>query len=72
MHRGTSVIPKSSHRKWIEQNYGALECELKDEDFAKVDDLTEYHHRFNNPSKSWGVGLYDGLEDSRGKHKEDE
>lgn len=72
MRRGTSVIPKSSHRKWIAENFGALKCELEDEDFAKVDRLAEYHHRFNNPSKSWGVELYEGLEDSRGKHREHE
>jgi alcohol dehydrogenase (NADP+) len=72
MHRGTSVIPKSSHHKWISENYAALECELTDADFARVDELAEYHHRFNNPSKSWDVDLYDGLEDSHGKHRDHE
>lgn len=72
LHRGTSVIPKSSHRERISENFGALECELEDEDYERVDDLAEYHHRFNNPSKAWGVELYEGLEDSRGRHGEHE
>lgn len=72
LHRGTSVIPKSSHKKWISENFAALKCELKDDDIDRVDELVEYHHRFNNPSKSWGVDLYEGLEDSRGKHRDHE
>lgn len=72
MHHGTSVIPKSSHQAWITENYKALGCELKDDDFSRVDELAEYHHRFNNPSKAWGVDLYGGLEDSRGKHRDHE
>jgi alcohol dehydrogenase (NADP+) len=69
MSRGTSVIPKSSHADRIVENFGALRCELKKHDIKKLNDLGEYHHRFNNPSKSWGVDLYHGLEDSEGKHK---
>lgn len=69
LRRGTSVIPKSSHADRITENFAALKCEVKDEDFDRVDNLAEYHNRFNNPGKSWGVKLYEGLEDSRGKHK---
>lgn len=69
LRRGTSAIPKSNHAERITQNFGALQCELEDEDIMRVDDLAEYHHRFNNPSKSWGVDLYEGLEDSHGKHR---
>jgi len=72
MRRGTSVIPKSSHEERIGENYGALECELEEEDLKRVDGLAEYHQRFNNPSRDWGVGLFEGLEDSRGKHGEHE
>jgi len=63
MSRGVSVIPKSSHAARIDENYGALECDLKDEDFdtlAKVG--KEDTFRYNNPSKGWGVKLYEGLE----------
>ncbi|KAK5744936.1 hypothetical protein LTR17_001687 [Elasticomyces elasticus] len=62
MHRGTSVIPKSQHKKYIEQNFGSLKCELKKKDIKKIDDLGEAHLRFNNPSKGWKVDLYKGLE----------
>ena len=72
MRRGTSVIPKSSHEKRIGENYGALECELEEEDLGRVDGLAEYHQRFNNPSRDWGVGLFEGLEDSWGRHGEHE
>ncbi|KAK6405586.1 hypothetical protein LTR81_019703 [Elasticomyces elasticus] len=62
MHRGTSVIPKSQHKKYIEQNFGSLKCELKKKDIKKIDGLGEAHLRFNNPSKGWKVDLYKGLE----------
>lgn len=68
--RGTSAIPKSSHESRISENYGALECKIEHEDIEKLNALGEYHHRFNNPTKGWGVPLYQGLEDSKGKHKE--
>ena len=61
--RGTSVIPKSSHAERISENYGALECELEYEDFKVIEELTAKNlMRFNNPSESWGVPLYDGLD----------
>lgn len=72
LRRGTSVLPKSSHAARIAENFGAVRCELTDEDVGRVDDLAEYHHRFNNPGKAWGVELYEGLEDSRGKHRDHE
>lgn len=67
--RGTSVIPKSSHKSYITENFYSLECILEEEDFEKMYELGEKHFRYNNPSKSWGVKLYEGLEDSDGKHK---
>ena len=64
MHRGTSVIPKSQHADRIKENYEALECSLKKEDFEVIEELgKKYVHRFNNPSKGWGVPLYTGLDD---------
>ncbi|KAF7185500.1 putative oxidoreductase C26F1.07 [Pseudocercospora fuligena] len=69
MTRGTSVIPKSIHAHYIEENFHAIECVLKKKDFEKIDKLGKYHQRYNNPSKSWGVDLYNGLEDSDGRHK---
>jgi diketogulonate reductase-like aldo/keto reductase len=61
--RGTSVIPKSAHASHIDENFAAQECELGADDLAKLKWLgTKYLTRFNNPSKSWGVELFKGLE----------
>lgn len=63
--RGTSVIPKSSHREHIEQNLGALDCELGVKDLGEITLMEkDYVKRFNNPSKNWGVKLFDGLQDA--------
>lgn len=63
IHRGTSVIPKSIHLDRIQQNFEATQCKLTDADIEKLE-TTLPIKRFNNPSKSWGVRLYDGLEDA--------
>lgn len=63
--RGTSVIPKSAHAARIDENFESTECKLKDEDYKAIAGLgKEYTHRYNNPSKGWGLHLYEGLEDS--------
>jgi len=63
MSRGTSVIPKSSHAQRIAENFGSLSCELSKKDLKTIDKLGKKNtHRYNNPSKSWGVKLYEGLE----------
>ncbi|KAL8750228.1 MAG: hypothetical protein Q9199_007208 [Rusavskia elegans] len=65
MSRGYSVIPKSSHVDHIKENFGALDCQLDLEDLDRIDDISEkYLKRFNNPSKDYGVKLFDGLEDA--------
>lgn len=69
MARGTSVIPKTSHLERVKENFKSPECILKGSDIEKIDDLGKEHHRYNNPSKSWGVDLYEDLEDSQGEHK---
>jgi len=61
--RGTSVIPKSSHTDRIEENFGSEHCQLEKDDYDEIAELGEkYTHRYNNPSKSWGVPLYKGLD----------
>lgn len=61
--RGTSVIPKSSHEKWIKENYESLECELGVVDLVELKRVgVESLTRFNNPSKGWGVKLFEGLD----------
>ncbi|RDW63351.1 aldo-keto reductase-3 [Coleophoma cylindrospora] len=65
MERGTSVIPKSAHEVHFVENLQALECNLGHKDLAKIDLLaSKYLTRFSNPSKSWGVKLFEGLEDA--------
>ena len=62
--RGTSVIPKSKHVARIEENLESYECELEYSDFEELEKLGREPMRFNNPSGSWGLELYEGLEDS--------
>ena len=65
MGRGTSVIPKSSHVEYIEQNFGAVDCELRADDLAEIKLMEkDYVKRFSNPSKYWGIKLFEGLEDA--------
>ena len=67
--RGTSVIPKTSHKDRVYENLRSVECVLKKKDLEKIDALGKAHYRFNNPAENWGVPLYEGLEDSLGEHK---
>ena len=65
MHRGTSVIPKSSHAKRIRENFATTHCELQAADYEQITDLGDkYTKRFNNPSEAWDVPLYEGLDDA--------
>lgn len=65
MGRGWSVIPKSQHEVRIVENFAATDCKLEDEDFDAFGQVGKmYLKRFNNPSKSWGVQLYEGLDDA--------
>lgn len=64
MNRHTSVIPKSSHVERIKENFHTLHCQLQEPDFEAVTALGDkYLKRYNNPSKGWGVDLYEGLDD---------
>ena len=65
MGRGYSVIPKSQHADRIKENFRSGKCKLEEEDYTAIEELGEkYLKRFNNPSESWGVPLYQGLEDA--------
>ncbi|KAL8799527.1 MAG: hypothetical protein Q9182_005836 [Xanthomendoza sp. 2 TL-2023] len=60
-----SVIPKSSQVSHLKENFGALNCHLEKEDLERIDGISkQYLKRFNNPSKDYGVRLFDGLEDA--------
>ncbi|KIW31029.1 uncharacterized protein PV07_02713 [Cladophialophora immunda] len=60
--RGTIVIPKSVHQDRIEENLGSLKISFTDEEMLKIAEQDK-RSRFNNPSKSWGVELFEGLDD---------
>jgi len=61
--RGTSAIPKSAHAARIEENFASQHCDLQSEDYDVLAALGQkYKYRYNNPSKSWGVKLYEGLD----------
>ncbi|KAL6718180.1 hypothetical protein ACLMJK_004268 [Lecanora helva] len=65
MDRGTSVIPKSSHVERILENFDSKDCALEVEDYAIITKVgKKYLTRFNNPSRSLGLPLFEGLEDS--------
>lgn len=63
--RGTSVIPKTSKVSHIEENVGALGCKITEDDVKEIKALERvYVKRFNNPSESWGLELFHGLQDA--------
>ena len=59
--RGTIVIPKSVHRKYIEENFES-EVKFNETEMLRIAEQ-DRRTRFNNPSKSWGVELFEGLDD---------
>jgi alcohol dehydrogenase (NADP+) len=63
MRRGTAVIPKSAHADRIKENFDTSTNCVVDEDATTLAKVLPVK-RFNNPSKSWGVKLYQGLQDA--------
>jgi alcohol dehydrogenase (NADP+) len=59
--RGTVVIPKSVHEERIVENWGANEVHFTKEEMGEIA-KQDKKARFNNPSKSWGVKLFEGLD----------
>jgi alcohol dehydrogenase (NADP+) len=61
--RGTVVIPKSVHAKYIEENFQSSKKDVKfsEEEMARVAEQ-DRKARFNDPGKSWGVELFEGLD----------
>jgi len=60
--RGATVIPKSIHEQRVVENLGALNVTFTDEEMAEIS-AQDKKARFNDPSKSWGVELFEGLDD---------
>lgn len=61
MQRETVVIPKSVHKERIVENFGASNVRLNETEMRLIG-LQDRKARFNNPSKSWGVDLFDDLD----------
>lgn len=64
--RGTVVIPKSTHEKRIVENWGARKVKFSKEEMLRVAEQ-DRRARFNDPSKSWGVELFEGLDGGRNR-----
>lgn len=60
--RGTVVIPKSVHQKRIAENLGSLHVRFSKKEMSAIAQQ-DRRSRFNNPSKGWGVELFEGLDD---------
>lgn len=60
--RRTVVIPKSVHEDRIVENWRSLNVSFSDKELVMVAEQ-DRRARFNNPSKSWGVDLFEGLDD---------
>lgn len=60
--RGTIVIPKSVHEKYIEENLGALKINFTGEEMKAIR-AQDKKVRMNNPGKGWGVKLFADLDD---------
>ncbi|ETS81029.1 hypothetical protein PFICI_06031 [Pestalotiopsis fici W106-1] len=60
--RGTVVIPKSSHEKYIDENRDAAGIRFSKDEMA---DIAKHDRkiRMSNPSKNWGVQLFADLDD---------
>jgi alcohol dehydrogenase (NADP+) len=61
MQRETVVIPKSVHKERMVENFGASNVRLNETEMRLIS-LQDRKARFNNPSKSWGVDLFDDLD----------
>ena len=71
--RGTIVIPKSVHRKYIEENFvsGRKDVEFSEKEMLKIAEQ-DRRVRFNDPGKDWGVELFEGLDDGTNRFVADE
>ncbi len=67
--RGTVVIPKSVHEDRIIENLGSLNVSFSDKELTLIAEQDK-RSRFNNPSKDWGVELFEGLDDGTNRFLE--
>ncbi len=62
--RGTSVIPKSVTASRIESNFGATHVHLSPQEMKTLDALDK-GQRYVNPSKAWGIDIYEEKKQSK-------
>ncbi|KAL2419963.1 Aldo-keto reductase family 1 member A1 [Exophiala dermatitidis] len=60
--RGTIVIPKSVHEKYIFENIASVNVTFTKDEMTEIA-AQDKRSRFNNPSKDWGVDLFEDLDD---------
>lgn len=60
--RGTKVIPKSVHEQRIIENLGSINVSFSQKEMSEIAQQDK-RSRFNDPSKGWGVELFEGLDD---------
>ncbi|KAI1258829.1 aldo/keto reductase [Xylariaceae sp. FL1019] len=63
LQRGTVVIPKSTREKHILENLGSVDVRFTKKEMRHISQQDK-KARFNNPGKSWGVNLFEGLDDA--------
>ena len=70
--RGVSVIPKSTHEKYIKENFASSEKDVRfsEEEMVRISE-EDKKARFNDPSKGWGVELFEGLDGGGNRFVED-
>ncbi|KAK2674975.1 Aldo-keto reductase [Fusarium oxysporum f. sp. vasinfectum] len=69
--RGTVVIPKSTHEKYIDENFGLQDIKFTEDELKEVA-AKDKKYRFLNPGKDWGVDLFKGLDGGSKKEEEDD
>ena len=71
LQRGTIVIPKSVHERYITENRGALDISFSPEEMAEIA-KRDQKTRMNDPGKNWHVKLFADLDDPTDLGVEDE
>ena len=56
----------NQHADRIRENFASTTCKLESEDGDVIEEVgKKYLKRFNDPSESWEVSLFEGLNDSQ-------
>ncbi|KAF4973862.1 hypothetical protein FZEAL_9180 [Fusarium zealandicum] len=69
--RGTIVIPKSTHEKYIDENFASQDIKFTEDELAKIAGQDK-KVRLNDPGKKWGVDFFEGLDSPTKEASENE